>query len=138
MVRVSPGSPSKKKATRSPWPASTWRSRQLYAALSVPSAYHLANGGLLQSNTSVGSRPQVSRFACSSQKPSKSDSACRYVSAVTFAFDAKSFGGGNRRSSCSKLSSVELLTSASLRRPLTPYPDGVLDHSGRSAVRLPA
>src|SRR5690606_39431337 len=33
MVRVSPGSPSQWKATRSPSPAATWRSRQLYATL---------------------------------------------------------------------------------------------------------
>ena len=44
MVRVSPGSPSQWKATLSPRPASTWRSRQLYDTLSSPPRNHLANG----------------------------------------------------------------------------------------------
>ena len=43
-VRVSPGSPSQWKATLSPRPASTWRSRQLYETLSVPPTNHLAKG----------------------------------------------------------------------------------------------
>ena len=45
IVRLSPGSPSQWMATRSPLPASTCRSRQLYATLSSPSANHFANGG---------------------------------------------------------------------------------------------
>ena len=44
MVRVSPGSPSQWYATWSPWPAATWRSRQLWLTLSFPPTNHLANG----------------------------------------------------------------------------------------------
>ena len=44
MVRVSPGSPSQWKATRSPRPAATWRSTQLTATLSLPPTNHLAKG----------------------------------------------------------------------------------------------
>ena len=36
MVLVSPGSPSQWIATRPPWPAATWRSRQLCDTFSVP------------------------------------------------------------------------------------------------------
>ena len=47
MSRVSPsGSPTKWIATRSPWPASTWRSTALTQALSSPSTNHFANGGV--------------------------------------------------------------------------------------------
>ena len=46
IVRVSPGSPSQWKATLSPPPASTCRSRQLYEALSVPPANHVTHGGV--------------------------------------------------------------------------------------------
>ena len=42
--RESPGSPSQRNATWSPWPASTWRSTQLYEALSWPPMNHFANG----------------------------------------------------------------------------------------------
>src|SRR3954449_12095029 len=47
----SPSSPRQWYATRSPLPASTWRSRQLYATLSLPPTNHFANGGLDQSST---------------------------------------------------------------------------------------
>ena len=46
IVRVSPGSPSQWKATLSPPPASTWRSRQLYEAFSVPPANQVTHGGV--------------------------------------------------------------------------------------------
>ena len=62
MVRVSPGSPSQWKATRSPRPASTWRSTQLTATLSLPPTNHLANGSF-HSSTSVQGVSQVSRLA---------------------------------------------------------------------------
>src|SRR5829696_2888065 len=45
MSRLSPGSPSKWMATRSPRPAATWRSRQLTATFNSPSSNHFANGG---------------------------------------------------------------------------------------------
>ena len=70
MVRVSPGSPSKWMATRSPWPASTCRSTQLYATLSLPPTNHFANGGFDQSSVSVEvGGPGQQRRACSAQKP---------------------------------------------------------------------
>src|SRR3954468_4698596 len=126
MARLSPGSPSKWIATRSPSPASTWRSTQLYATLSVPSLNHLANGGLDQSSVSVGSLAQVSRRACSAQKPSRSALACSYASAVTLAFAANSAGGAKRRSSFKRLARLSLLTTSPLRcfagRPLCPKP----------------
>jgi len=49
-----------------------WRSRQLYAALSMPSANHLANGGFDQSRIWVNGLCQCSRLACSAQKASRS------------------------------------------------------------------
>src|SRR3954462_5094451 len=90
-------------ATRSPLPASTCRSTQLYATLSSPSLNHLANGGFDQSRVAVGSLAQVSRRACAAQKPSRSALACSYASAVTLAFAARSAGGANLRSSLSRL-----------------------------------
>src|SRR6478672_10580627 len=93
MARLSPGSPSKWMATRSPCPASTCRSTQLYATFSFPSANHFANGGFDQSSVSVGSVAQVRRRACSAQKPSRSALARSYASAVTLAFAASSAGG---------------------------------------------
>ena len=74
MVRVSPGSPSQWKATRSPRPAATWRSTQLTATLSLPPTNHLAKGRF-HSSTSVHGVSQVSRLACDAQKASGSDSA---------------------------------------------------------------
>src|SRR6478672_11247983 len=116
MARLSPGSPSKWMATRSPFPASTWRSTQLYATFSFPSANHFANGGLDQSSVSVGSVAQVSRRACSAQKPSLSALACSYASAVTLAFAARSAGGANLRSSFSRLARLSLLTTSPFPR----------------------
>ena len=49
-LRVS-SSPSQWNATRSPSPASTWRSRQLAEALSVPPSNQRAKGGSDQSST---------------------------------------------------------------------------------------
>ena len=74
MVRVSPGSPSQWKATRSPRPASTWRSTQLTATLSLPPTNHLAKGRF-HSSTSVQGVSQVSGSAWASQKASGSASA---------------------------------------------------------------
>ena len=53
MVRVSPASPSKWMATRSPLPASTWRSTQLWATLSCPPTNHFANGASSQSSDAL-------------------------------------------------------------------------------------
>src|SRR5690242_7231572 len=116
MARLSPGSPSKWMATRSPRPASTCRSTQLYATLSVPSLNHLANGGFDQSSVSEGSLAQVSRRACSAQKPSLSALACSYASAVTLACAARSAGGANLRSSLSRLARLSLLTTSPFPR----------------------
>ena len=74
MVRVSPGSPSQWKATRSPSPASTWRSTQLTATLSVPPTNHLAKGSF-HSSTSVHGVSQVSLVACEAQNARGSASA---------------------------------------------------------------
>ncbi len=67
MVRVSPGSPSQWKATRSPRPASTWRSTQLTETLSRPPTNHEAKGRS-HSTTWFHGSAQVSRRACSAQK----------------------------------------------------------------------
>src|SRR5262245_12261156 len=81
-------------ATRSPWPASTWRSKQLYATLSLPPTNHLANGARDQSSTSMNGVAHDSRRACFAQNASWSSSASRYNSAVAFACWANSAGGG--------------------------------------------
>ena len=59
-------------ATRSPLPASTCRSTQLYATLSLPPTNHLANGACDQSSTSVNGVSQDSRLACFAQNASRS------------------------------------------------------------------
>src|SRR6476619_3907803 len=94
-VRLSPtGSPSQCRATRSPLPASTRRSTQLYATLSLPPTNHLANGASDQSSTSVNGVCQDNRLACFSQNASRSSSASRYSSAVALALRANSVVGG--------------------------------------------
>src|SRR6476659_1333367 len=94
-VRLSPtGSPSHWMATRSPLPASTWRSTQLYATLSLPPTNHLANGASDQSSTSVNGVSQDNRLACFSQNASRSFSAASYSSAVALALRANSVVGG--------------------------------------------
>ena len=60
MSSSSPSSPRQWNATRSPLPASTWRSRQLWETLSLPSWNHLKNGGFESSSASVGSSNQSS------------------------------------------------------------------------------
>lgn len=141
MARPSPGSPSKWMATRSPFPASTWRSTQLYATLSLPSLNHLANGGFDQSRVSVGSVAQVSRRACSAQKPSLSALACSYASAVTLAFAARSAGGANLRSSFSRLARLSLLTTSPFPRvsvvsQATAHQTGTPGDKGRPGIGL--
>ena len=71
MVRASPGSPSQWNATWSPCPASTCRSTQLTATLSLPPTNHFANGAS-HSRTVSHFWAQVSRSACSAQNPSRS------------------------------------------------------------------
>src|ERR1700736_602378 len=94
-LRLSPtGSPSQWMATRSPFPASTWRSTQLYATLSLPPTNHFANGASDQSSTSVNGVPHDSLSACFAQNASRSFSASTYSSAVALAFSANSAGGG--------------------------------------------
>ena len=84
MVRVSPGSPSQWKATLSPLPAATWRSRQLYETFSVPPTNHLANG---RSHSSTVSH----RFDQSSA------SACRAQNASTVGRSPRRAASGRRR-----------------------------------------
>src|SRR4051812_23356218 len=81
-------------ATRSPLPASTWRSTQLYATLSVPPTNHFANGASDQSSTSVNGVAHDNRFACSAQNASRSASAASYSAAVALACSANSSEGG--------------------------------------------
>src|SRR5215211_6014100 len=67
--RSSPSSPRQWNATRSPLPASTWRSRQLCETLIFPSENHLKNGGLESSSACVGSANQSSSsVACLSHQ----------------------------------------------------------------------
>src|SRR6516162_7623302 len=94
MVRVSPGSPSQWMATRSPRPAATWRSTQLYATLSLPSANHFANGASDQSRVSLNGVDQESRLACLAQNASQSSSASRYSASPALACSANDAGGG--------------------------------------------
>ena len=54
MVRVSPGSPSQWKATTSPRPAATCRSRQFTDTLRVPPSNQRAKGGSHSSTRSHG------------------------------------------------------------------------------------
>ena len=102
MVRVSPGSPSQWKATLSPRPAATWRSRQLYDTLSWPPTNHLAKGRshsrVVWKSVSQSSRSR----AWWAQNASKSAAASSYIDwSDTSAAAAKPGGGGNLRSSVS-------------------------------------
>src|SRR5215217_6603075 len=103
--RSSPSSPRQWNATRSPLPASTWRSTQLWATLSLPPTNHFANGGLDQSSTWSHFSCQSSASACSAQKPSLSRSAdSKLASSETFAWSRNSFGGSNDSTSSSSSS----------------------------------
>src|ERR1700682_2009846 len=94
-LRLSPtGSPSQWMATRSPFPASTWRSTQLYATLSLPPTNHFANGACDQSSTSVNGVSHDSRSACLAQNANQSSPAARYNSVVALACAANSADGG--------------------------------------------
>src|SRR5690606_5016350 len=98
-------------ATRSPRPASTWRSTQLDETWSLPSTNHFANGGLLQSRTWFHSESQVSNSrAWRSQKASRSALASSYIAAVALAWAANSSDGGKRRSSCRRLDRASFVT----------------------------
>src|SRR6478672_11122512 len=93
-------------ATRSPLPASTWRSRQLYATLSLPPTNHLANGRS-HSRIVCHSLVQSSASACAAQNPCQSRSASSYTDAsVSSAVLRNDSGGGNVRPSCSSASSA--------------------------------
>ena len=102
----SAGSPTQWRATRSPSPASTWRSTQLYAAFSRPPTYHLANGLSDQSSTSLNGVAHEILSACLAQNARRSASASEYTFSFTFAFSASSAGGSNRRSSRIRLERV--------------------------------
>ena len=120
MVRVSPASPSKWIATRSPLPASTWRSTQLYATLSSPPTNHFANGASSQSSVRSKSFAHVMRVrACSAQNPSWSSAAASYMAAVPLACAANA-GSGAKSISCAwldRLSSVTACSSSLSVRP---------------------
>ena len=107
-----PGSPSQWKATRSPWPASTWRSTQLTATLSLPPTNHLANGRS-HSRTSVHGWSQVSRSACWPRTPDGQRRPRRSAAAVTLAASARSSGGANVRVSCRRFDSPSDTANAS-------------------------
>src|ERR1700758_3673134 len=81
-------------ATRSPRPASTWRSTQLYATLSFPSANHFANGAPDQSRVSLNGVDQESRLACFAQNASQSSSASRYSASSALACSTNCSAGG--------------------------------------------
>src|SRR6478672_6484102 len=105
MSSSSPSSPRQWNATRSPLPASTWRSRQLWETLSLPSENHLKNGGSDSSSASVGSSNQSrSSVVCFSHQPAGSLAAASCIDrSVTSASLTKSSGGSKR--SCSRRSS---------------------------------
>src|SRR3954454_6940144 len=114
MSRVSPSSPRQWNATRSPLPASTWRSRQLWETLSLPSENHLKNGGFEASSASVGSSNQSSSsVACFSHQAGGSfaASSCIDVS-VTRASLTKASGGSKRSLSSSSSSSRSRVPSS--------------------------
>src|SRR3954447_12635221 len=100
----SPSSPRQWNATRSPLPASTWRSRQLWETLSLPSENHLKNGGFESSSASVGSLKQSSSsVAWFSHHAGGAFSASSCIDrSVTRASLTKSSGGSKR--SCSSRS----------------------------------
>ena len=111
MVRVSPPSPSKWIATRSPLPASTWRSTQLWATLSSPPTNHLANGAPSQSRVRSKSVVHEMRLrACSAQKASWSSAARSYRSAVPLACAANA-GSGAKSISCTWLDRLSSVTA---------------------------
>src|SRR3954453_23672562 len=93
------GSPTQCSATLSPRPASTCRSTQLYAALSLPPTNHFANGGWSQSRTRSHFWSQLSRSAASAQNASRSWLARSYASSLRFASSAIAACGSKRRSS---------------------------------------
>jgi hypothetical protein len=100
MVRVSPGSPSQWKATRSPFPAATWRSRQFSLTLSRPPTNHLAKGSSHSSTVSHGVVQVRRSSAWRAQNASTSRSASSQSSGPwTSADAAKPAGGGKVRSS---------------------------------------
>src|SRR5919202_6276512 len=130
--RWSPGSPSQMIAALLPRPSSRCRSRQLYATLSWPPTYHLANGGFDQSSTWSHSFAQVSRRACCAQKPSGSAAASSYEDAVTLAFAASSSGGGNCRVSEYRFSNVSLIRTAPSPCGVTRVSVGNISWGGRT------
>ena len=69
IARVSPGSPSKWMATLSPLPAATWRSRQLWATLSLPPTNHLAYGSSHSQIVSHSVSQSSSSPACRGPEP---------------------------------------------------------------------
>src|SRR6476469_2502406 len=117
MSRSSPSSPRQWKATRSPLPASTCRSTQLWLTLSLPPTNHFANGGFDQSRTVSKSSNQSRALACSAQNPSKSASADSWIDAsVTFACSRNSAGGSNVSTSSSSSSArSSVLSSVAIR-----------------------
>src|SRR5512138_2609039 len=135
IVRVSPGSPSQCSATRSPRPASTWRSRQLYDTLSVPPTNHLANGGSHSRIVCHSSYQLTSSAAWRAQNPCQSFSASSYTSApVTSASALKVSGGGKVRSSTRSSSIAVDCGSGAMALPLC-FGDLAVDRAYRRAGR---
>ena len=95
-------------------PASTCRSTQLYAALSVPPTNHFANGGSSQSRTWSHFWSQSSRSACSAQNASRSASA----RVVRLRLDVGVRGEVRRRLEAALL--VEQVGQGLVRSSLTP------------------
>src|SRR3954454_12317232 len=123
----SPSSPRQWYATRSPLPASTWRSRQLCETLSLPSLNQLKNGGLESSRASLGSSNQSSSsVVCFSHHAGGSFSASSCIDmSVTRASLTKSSGGSKRswsRRSPSSRSSVPSSVAILVPSPLVGVP----------------
>src|SRR3954447_20262671 len=123
----SPSSPRQWYATRSPLPASTWRSRQLCETLSLPSLNQLKNGGLESSRASLGSSNQSSSsVVCFSHHAGGSFSASSCIDmSVTRSSLTKSSGGSKRswsRRSPSSRSSVPSSVAILVPSPLVGVP----------------
>src|SRR5208282_6285754 len=104
-MRESPGSPSQMNATLLRRPSVRCRSRQLYAALSLPPTNHFANGKFHSRTLSYGLNHESSS-PHSPQNFSGSCSARRQIASYSsrLLIDARrenSAGGGNFRASLS-------------------------------------
>ena len=92
--RSSPSSPRQWKATRSPRPASTWRSSALWEAFSLPPVNHLKKGASDSSSTVSQGSAQSSASACFAHHAwgSRAASSCSDSSEIS-ALSTNSAGG---------------------------------------------